>query len=102
MYSCNTVLTAHDGTAYSQCLCDRVDHATPLEDLHILSMMTVQAYWVPSLKVMSHLYLYLKGVSHYCLVLVSLKVNAVYIRPDGKTLIGEGQWLFLSTRRVAG
>ena len=38
---CNAILTAHDGTAYSQNPCDRVDHATALEDLHILSMMTV-------------------------------------------------------------
>ena len=26
----------------------------------------------------------------------------VYIMPDGMTLISKGQWLFLSTRRVAG
>ena len=55
-------------------------------------MMTVKAYGVPSLKLMSHLYLYLKGVSHYCLVLVSIKLNTVFILPDGMTLIGEGQW----------
>ena len=36
------------------------------------------------------------------LELVSLTVNTVFILSDGMTLIGEGQWLFLSTRRVPG
>ena len=66
-------------------------------------MMTVQAYsftegnvtFVLALEgcvtLLSHLYLY-----H------ALKVDSVYILSDEMTLIGEGQWLLLSTRRVTG